>query len=95
MGREDNRSGRAAADPDTEGVDVEITIGVQNVARELVLESDQTADQVSAAVSAAIAGGTALTLTDARGRRIVVPTAVLGYVEIGTDEQRRVGFGAI
>jgi len=74
---------------------VEITIGVQNVARELVLESDQTADQVSAAVSAAVAGGTALTLTDARGRRIVVPTAVLGYVEIGTDEQRRVGFGAI
>jgi phage tail sheath gpL-like len=76
-------------------VNVEITIGVQNVTRELVIESDQTADQVSAAVSAAIAGGPSLTLTDARGRRIIVPTAVLGYVEIGTDEQRRVGFGGI
>lgn len=74
---------------------MEITIGVQNVARELVLESDQTADQVAAAVSAAIDGGVSLTLTDARGRRIVIPTAVLGYVEIGTDEQHRVGFGAI
>lgn len=73
---------------------MEITIGVQNVARELTLESDQTAEQVAAVVSAAIAGGPSLTLTDARGRRIIVPTAVLGYVEIGTDEQRRVGFGA-
>jgi predicted methyltransferase len=77
------------------GETVEITIGVKNVAREITLESAQTADQVLAAVTAALAKGGALTLTDHRGRRVVVPVDALGYVEIGQEEQRRVGFGAI
>jgi hypothetical protein len=74
---------------------VEITIGVQNLARELVVESDQTAEEVAEAVSAALAGNPALELLDSRGRRVIVPTSSIGYVEIGTEEQRRVGFGAI
>lgn len=71
---------------------MEITIGVQNVARELVVETDQTADQVAEGVRSALAAGTPLELTDTRGRRVVVPAAILGYVEIGGDETRRVGF---
>ena len=74
---------------------MEITIGVKNVARELTLESAQTADQVVALVEAAIAKGGVLALTDQRGRRVVVPVDSLGYVEIGQEEQRRVGFGAL
>ncbi|NMR19013.1 DUF3107 domain-containing protein [Cellulomonas fimi] len=74
---------------------MEITIGVQNLARELVVESDQTAEEVAEAVSAALAGNPALELLDSRGRRVIVPTSSIGYVEIGTEEQRRVGFGAI
>lgn len=74
---------------------MEITIGVQHIARELVLESDQTPAEVAAAVAAALSGGTTLELVDSRGRRIVVPSASIGYVEIGTEEQRRVGFGTI
>lgn len=77
------------------GDTVEITIGVKNVARELTLESAQTADQVVALVEAAIAKGGVLALTDQRGRRVVVPVDSLGYVEIGQEEQRRVGFGAL
>lgn len=72
---------------------MEITIGVRDVARELVLESDQSADEVSAAVAAALAGAPSLELVDNRGRRVVVPTASLGYVEIGAEDQRRIGFG--
>ncbi|MCA5892481.1 DUF3107 domain-containing protein [Isoptericola sp. NEAU-Y5] len=72
---------------------MEITIGVQNQARELTLESDETAESVTTAVREAIAGGGVLDLTDSKGRRILVPTASLGYVELGAEEQRRVGFG--
>jgi hypothetical protein len=71
---------------------VEITIGVQHVARELVLETDQTSEQVLEAVTKALQSGTPLALTDSRGRRVIVPAGSLGYVEVGGDENRRIGF---
>ncbi len=74
---------------------VDITIGVQNLARELVVESDQTSDDVAQAVSAALDGKPYLELRDVRGRRLMVPTASIGYVEIGSEESRRVGFGSL
>ena len=72
----------------TEGMAVDIT-------RELVVESDLTADEAAAAVSAALSGGTMLELDDTRGRRIVVPAASIGYVEIGSETSRPVGFGTV
>nr|WP_129339904.1 DUF3107 domain-containing protein [Cellulomonas endophytica] len=74
---------------------MDITIGVQHLPRELVLESDQTADEVAAAVAAAIEGGTTLELRDSKGRRVIVPTASLGYVELGSESKGRVGFGSV
>lgn len=74
---------------------MEITIGVQNLAREVVVETDATADDVAARVSAALKDGTVLELTDVKGRRVLVPAATIGYVELGSEEQRKVGFGAI
>jgi Protein of unknown function (DUF3107) len=74
---------------------VEVKIGVRNVAREITLESAQTADQVVAAVDEAITAGTTLKLTDEKGRLVVVPAGVLGYVEIGAPEGRKVGFGSL
>ena len=74
---------------------VEITIGVQNLTREIVLELEQTADEIAAAVAAALSGRPALELQDVRGRRIIVPTATIGYVEIGSEAKARVGFGNI
>ncbi len=70
---------------------MEIRIGIQNVSREIVIESDLTADAVAEAVAAAMAGAT-LDLTDEKGRRVVVPSGSLGYVEIGEETKRRVGF---
>ncbi|GHG45274.1 ATP-binding protein [Flavimobilis marinus] len=74
---------------------MEITIGVQNLPRELVVETEQDAAEVTAQVTAAIEGKTVLTLTDTRGRQVIVPTATIGYVEISSADQRKVGFGAI
>ncbi|MGZ4650781.1 MAG: DUF3107 domain-containing protein [Candidatus Limnocylindrales bacterium] len=75
---------------------MEVRIGVQHAARELVLDSPQTTDEVTEAVSAALTGDSRiLSLTDESGRRVVVPADKLAYVEIGEPEARRVGFGAM
>ncbi len=72
---------------------MEIRIGVQNVSREITIDTEMSSDEVAAAVAAAAEGGT-LDLTDAKGRRVVVPAGALGYVDIGEETKRRVGFGA-
>ena len=72
---------------------MEIRIGVQNVSRELVVETEKTSDEVADMVADAVAGGT-LDITDAKGRRVIVPAGSLGYVDIGEESKRRVGFGA-
>ncbi|GAA1351210.1 DUF3107 domain-containing protein [Arthrobacter koreensis] len=74
---------------------MEVKIGIQNVGREIVFESGQSADQVADTVAEAINGSKELRLTDEKGRLIIVPAGVIGYVEIGAEEVRRVGFGAL
>jgi hypothetical protein len=75
---------------------VEVKIGVQYAARELVLESAQTAEQVEQAVADALKADLGvLTLVDEKGRRVLVPADKLAYVEIAESESRRVGFGAV
>ncbi|MEO5780151.1 MULTISPECIES: DUF3107 domain-containing protein [Arthrobacter] len=74
---------------------MEVKIGIQNIGREIVLESTQDADAVAKVVGEAIAKGTELRLTDEKGRQVIVPSGVIGYVEIGAEEVRRVGFGAL
>jgi hypothetical protein len=74
---------------------VEVKIGIQNVGREIVLESAQDADAVAKVVAEAIAKGSELRLNDEKGRQIIIPANVLGYVEIGAEDVRRVGFGAL
>ncbi len=71
---------------------MEIRIGIQHVSREITLETDDSADAVSKAVSDAM-NGAVLELTDTKGRHVLVPSASLAYVEIGEESKRRVGFG--
>ena len=73
---------------------MEITIGIRQVAREISVETSLSADEVATAVEKALSGSI-LDLTDTRGRRVVVPSAAIGYIEIGAEEQRRVGFGTV
>jgi hypothetical protein len=75
---------------------VEVRIGVQNAARELIIDSPQSQDEIGKAVSEALSGDSGvLSLSDEDGRRVVVPADKLAYVEIGAPETRRVGFGAL
>jgi hypothetical protein len=74
---------------------VEVRIGVQQAARELLLESNETAEAVAKKVAEALKSGGLLDLVDDKGRRVVVPADRLAYVEIAASEQRRVGFGSM
>lgn len=74
---------------------MEVKIGVRDNAREIVLESAQSPQEVADVVAEALDGGSTLRLADERGRTVVVPTAALAYVEIGVEESRRVGFGSL
>ncbi len=75
---------------------MEVKIGVQHAGRELVLESAQSPADVEKIVTAALADSEGvLTLVDEKGRRVIVPSDRLAYVEIAESESRRVGFGAM
>jgi hypothetical protein len=73
---------------------VEIKIGVQDTAREVSLDSNDTSESVIEAVNAALATGGTLTLIDERGRTVMVPGAKIAYVEVGASSKGRVGFGS-
>jgi len=70
---------------------MEVKIGIQHASRELVVETAEDLDTVEKKVAEAVAEGV-LTLTDTRGRRIVVPGDRIAYVEIGGGVAGQVGF---
>ncbi|WP_407940565.1 DUF3107 domain-containing protein [Nonomuraea montanisoli] len=73
---------------------MEVKIGVRSVHRELVIETELSAEQVEEEIRNALAVERGVVaLTDVKGRRVLVPTSSLGFVEIGEDESRPVGFG--
>ncbi|WP_019179804.1 DUF3107 domain-containing protein [Microbacterium yannicii] len=74
---------------------MEIRIGIANTGRELNFETNESAADVKKSLAAALdANATHVTLSDAKGNSYIIPTAALAYVELGTEESRRVGFVA-
>lgn len=72
---------------------MEIRIGILNAPRELSFETATSAEAVTATVTEALQGGAGhITLTDAKGSVYLIPTANLAYLEIGSEESRRIGF---
>jgi hypothetical protein len=71
---------------------VEVKIGVTYAPRELTLESAQTPAEVEQAVTEAMAKDSVLTLTDEKGRRVIVPIDKVAYVEIAETSNRPFGF---
>ncbi|BBY17153.1 DUF3107 domain-containing protein [Mycolicibacterium litorale] len=76
---------------------MEVKIGVSDSPRELVLNSAQTPSEVEKLVTDALSGGAGgvLALSDEKGRRYLVQTTRIAYVEIGAADVRRVGFGVV
>ncbi|MBB2991374.1 hypothetical protein FHR72_002858 [Mycolicibacterium iranicum] len=73
---------------------MEVKIGVTDSPRELIFASAQTPAEVEKLVTDALSGDPAvLGLTDEKGRRFLVQSSRIAYVEIGAADSRRVGFG--
>ncbi|MEV4359032.1 DUF3107 domain-containing protein [Nonomuraea sp. NPDC004186] len=73
---------------------MEVKIGVRSVHREIVVETELSAEQVEEEIRNALSVERGVfALTDLKGRRVVVPVASIGFVEIGEDQARPVGFG--
>lgn len=74
---------------------MEIRIGIVNTGRELNFETDESPETVKKSVAGALdTGATHVTFADTKGNAYIVPTAVLAFVELGTEDVRRVGFVA-
>lgn len=72
---------------------MEVKIGVQNATRELVIDSAQSGEDIEATVSRALTDDEAiLVLADTKGRKVIVPTDKLAYVEVGSPVAGQVGF---
>ena len=75
---------------------MEVKLGVTYSPKELVVEVDQSADDVTSLVEEAVAGKSrVLWRSDTKGRRVGVPTEKLAYIELGEEHPaKRVGFSS-
>ena len=73
---------------------MEVKLGVTYSPKELVVETDQSPDDVAKLVEEAVGGKTrVLWLSETRGRRVGVPTEELDSIELGEEHpDKRVGF---
>ena len=71
---------------------MEVKIGMQNVSREVIVDVDMSSEDVEKAVTAALSTEPALTLVDTKGRKVLVASDKVAYVEIGSPSAGQVGF---
>jgi hypothetical protein len=76
---------------------VEVKIGIQSIPRELILETELSADEVQRLLGEALTGDghQLFVLPDDRGGKVLVPADKIAYVEFTGVESRRVGFGSL
>ena len=74
---------------------MDIRIGIINSPREINFETNQPASEIEEVVSAALDSAAGFfKLADQKGNVYIVPVASFGYLEIGSEASRRVGFVA-
>lgn len=77
---------------------MEVKIGIQSIPRELVVETDTSAEEIERDLEAALSakdGPAVFGLTTQKGGRVLIPADKIAFVEFGSDQSRRVGFGNI
>ena len=84
---------KSAAAAPTSSSKVEVRIGITDSQRELTIELSNTADDIEASVAQALSAGSHIAFTDEKGRRLIVPAAKVGFVEVSARSERKVGFG--
>jgi hypothetical protein len=72
---------------------VQVRIGIQSVAKELIIDTALAAEEIQRSLSEALQSENGVfVLIDERGGRVLIPAAHVGYLEITEDEARQVGF---
>lgn len=72
---------------------VDIRIGIANSPREIAFESAQSSAEIEKIVATALdSDAKFLSMKDDKGKVYIVPTASLAYLELGSEESRRIGF---
>lgn len=71
---------------------MEIRLGIQHSPREIVIESEESSEDITRRIAAAVSDSSTLQLADIKGRIVVVPGDRIAYAELATEEPRRVGF---
>jgi hypothetical protein len=77
---------------------VEVKIGIQSIPRELIVDTDATAEEIERDLAAALGtadGHAVFALTTQKGGRLLVPADKIAFIEFGGDQSRRVGFGNV
>lgn len=74
---------------------MEIKVGVKHINREVVVDTTDKPDQVREALTTALADDGLFVVTGERGRTVLIPSSGIGYVEIGEQNARPVGFGTV
>lgn len=74
---------------------MEIKVGILHVNREIVMESAESSAELEEELREALKSGGLLTLTDDRGRKVLIPAQTVGYIDIGEENARHVGFSSL
>ena len=70
----------------------DVKIGVSDSSHELNFECSNSQAEVIAKINDAIKSSSVLSLSDSKGREILVPFNKISYVEVGESADRHVGF---
>ncbi len=74
---------------------MEIKVGIQHVSREIVVETTESAADIEKSLEKALGGDGFFTVTDERGRKVLIPASKIAYVDLGQENARHVGFGTL
>lgn len=70
----------------------EVKIGISDSTHEINIECVSTQSEVISKVNEAINSSAVLSLSDTKGRELLVPSNKISYVEVGESTDRKVGF---
>ncbi|MDR1833765.1 MAG: DUF3107 domain-containing protein [Propionibacteriaceae bacterium] len=71
---------------------MEVKVYIPNIAREVVIHAAADAAEVEKLLNAALAADGVLKLADEKGRIVLVPARMIGYLDIDQEKSRKVGF---
>lgn len=74
---------------------MELNIAIKGTGRELKLEVDLTQEDLVKLIEEAEANNGVIKLTDDKDQTVLIPARSLGFIQIGSSEPRRVGFGLL